>query len=66
MLVLLRVILLISPLVLPAFSITISAGSDSTLSSLQVEKAVDFLVNSQFNESLSLCREAPAVAPNTY
>jgi hypothetical protein len=66
MIVLLRVVLLISPLVLSAFSITTSAGSDSTSSSLQVEKAVDFLVNSQFNESLSLCREAPAVAPNTY
>jgi hypothetical protein len=66
MIVLLRVVLLISPLVLPAFSIMTSAGSDSTLSSLQVERAVDFLVNSQFNESLSLCREAPAVAPNTY
>jgi hypothetical protein len=66
MIVLLRVVLLISPLVLPAFSIMTSAGSDSTSSSLQVEKAVDFLVNSQFNESLSLCREAPTVAPNTY
>jgi hypothetical protein len=66
MIVLLRVVLLISPLVLPAFSIMTSAGSDSTSSSLQVEKAVDFLVNSQFNESLSLCREAPALAPNTY
>jgi len=66
MIVLLRVVLLISPLVLSAFSVTTSAGSDSASSSLQVEKAVDFLVNSQFNESLSLCREAPAVAPNTY
>jgi len=66
MIVLLRVVLLMSLLVLSAFSIMTSAGSDSTLSSLQVEKAVDFLVNSQFNESLSLCREAPTVARNTY
>jgi hypothetical protein len=31
-----------------------------------VEKAVCFLLNSQFNQSLGLCREAPNVAPNTY
>jgi len=43
-----------------------SVGSDSTSSSLQLEKAVDFLVNSQFNESLGLCCEAPVEAPNTY
>jgi hypothetical protein len=31
-----------------------------------VEKAVNFLLNSQFNQSLGLCREAPNVAPNVY
>jgi hypothetical protein len=66
MIVLLRVVLLMSLLVLSVFSIMTSTGSDSTSSSLQVEKAVDFLVNFQFNENLSLCREAPVVAPNTY
>ena len=66
MIVLLRVVLLMSLLVLSAFSIMTSAGSDSTSSNLQVEKAVDFLIDFQFNESLSLCREAPVVAPNTY
>lgn len=30
----------------------------------RVEKAVDLLINSQFNKSLSLCREAPNVARN--
>jgi hypothetical protein len=32
----------------------------------RVEKAVDFLINSQFNQNLNLCREAPDVAPNAY
>jgi len=32
----------------------------------RIEKAVDFLINSQFNQSLNLCREAPDVAPNVY
>jgi hypothetical protein len=43
-----------------------SAGSDSTSSSLQVEKAVDFLTYCQFNESLDLCRDVPNKSPNTY
>jgi hypothetical protein len=40
-----------------------SSGSEPLL---EVEKAVDFLVNEQFNQSLGLCREAPNVAANTY
>jgi len=32
----------------------------------RIEKAVDFLINSQFNQNLNLCREAPVYAPNTY
>ncbi|PIU58596.1 hypothetical protein COS86_08630 [Candidatus Bathyarchaeota archaeon CG07_land_8_20_14_0_80_47_9] len=39
-----------------------SSGSESLT---MVEKAVNFLVNNQFNRSLGLCREAPSVA-NTY
>jgi len=66
MIVLLRVVLLISPLVLSAFSVTTSAGSGLTSSSLQVQKAVDFLICCQFNESLGLCREVRNKAPDTY
>lgn len=40
-----------------------STGSESPTS---VEKAVDFLVNTQFNKSLGLCSEAPMVANNCY
>jgi len=32
----------------------------------RIEKAADFLINSQFNQNLNLCREAPEVAPNEY
>jgi len=32
----------------------------------RVEKAVDFLILSQFDSRLNLCREAPDVAPNVY
>jgi hypothetical protein len=32
----------------------------------RIEKAVDFLINSQFNQNLNLCRVAPRVAPNKY
>jgi hypothetical protein len=32
----------------------------------RVDLAVNYLKTSQFNSSLSLCREAPHVAPNTY
>ena len=66
MIVLLRVILLMSLLVLSAFLIMTSVGPDSTLSSLQVEKAVDFLTHCQFNESLGLCRDVPNKPPNTH
>lgn len=31
-----------------------------------VDNAVDFLVHSQFNQTLGLCHEAPNVAPNSY
>jgi hypothetical protein len=31
-----------------------------------IEKMVDFLLDTQFNGSLGLCREAPTAAPNTY
>jgi hypothetical protein len=33
---------------------------------LQVEKAVDFLIHCQFNESLNLCHDVPNKPPNTY
>jgi len=46
-----------------SFSVSLSSGSESLT---MVEKAVNFLVKSQFNESLGLCSEAPNVAPNTY
>ena len=32
----------------------------------KVEKAVDFILNKQYNQSLGLCREAPNVASNMY
>jgi hypothetical protein len=32
----------------------------------RVEKAVDFLISSQFDSQLNLCREAPMAAPNHY
>ena len=66
MIVLLKVGLLLSLLVVPAFSIMASAESGSTSTNLQVEKAVDFLIHCQFNESLDLCREAPNKEPDTY
>ncbi|HVP41628.1 MAG TPA: hypothetical protein VMS95_06720 [Candidatus Krumholzibacteriaceae bacterium] len=44
-------------------SVSSSSGSESLT---MVEKAVSFLVNGQFNESLGLCSEAPNVAANTY
>jgi hypothetical protein len=31
-----------------------------------LQKAADFLNNTQYNSTLNLCREAPNVAPNTY
>jgi len=43
-----------------------NAGGEVVSGVKRIEKAVNFLTNSQFNESLSLCREVPAVAPNTY
>jgi len=55
------VILLLSTLL----SIRSSQSSQSE-SFAMVEKAVDFLVNSQFSESLDLCREAPNTSANTY
>lgn len=45
------------------FHISQSSSSESLT---MVEKAVNFLVNEQFNQSLGLCREAPNVARNTY
>ena len=32
----------------------------------EVERAVDFLVNRQFNRDLNLCRDSPYAEPNTY
>jgi hypothetical protein len=46
-------------------SLSFSLPSESE-PQLKVEKAVDFLVNEQFNQSLRLCHEAPNVAANTY
>lgn len=44
--------------------VNVRAEADSGFT--RVEKAVNFLINSQFNASLSFCREAPEVEPNTY
>jgi hypothetical protein len=45
----------------------LSVSSSSRSESLtMIEKTVSFLVNSQFNESLGLCRESPNLAPDIY
>jgi hypothetical protein len=52
-----------------ALSITVlqpNAGGEADSGIGRIEKAVDFLINSQFNQTLSLCREAPEFAPNMY
>jgi hypothetical protein len=52
-----------------ALSITVlqpNAGGEADSGVGRIEKAVDFLINSQFNQNLNLCREAPVYAPNTY
>jgi hypothetical protein len=43
-----------------------SSCSTESTSLVGVEKAVNFLLNSQFNQSLGLCRESPNFAPNVY
>jgi hypothetical protein len=56
-----------SMLILGAFLADIDAkASQVDAQTANVEKMVDFLGNTQFNQSLGLCREAPNVAPNTY
>ncbi|RLI41803.1 hypothetical protein DRO69_11145 [Candidatus Bathyarchaeota archaeon] len=47
-----------------AFNFASVGGEGQSLT--RVEKAVNFLINYQFNQSLGLCREAPNVKPNTY
>jgi hypothetical protein len=52
-----------------ALSITVlqpNAGGEANSGVGRIEKAVDFLINSQFNQNLNLCRAAPEVAPNMY
>ena len=46
----------------PIFNFKTYANSAET----RVEKAVDFLILSQFDSQLNLCREAPEAAPNQY
>jgi len=43
-----------------------SSHSTESTSLAWVEKAIDFLVHIQFNQSLGLCRESPNFAPNVY
>jgi len=43
-----------------------NAGGEADSGIGRIEKAVDFLINSQFNQNLNLCRVAPVVAPNMY
>ena len=52
-----------------ALSITVlqpNAGGEAESGIGRIEKAVEFLINSQFNQNLNLCREAPNVRPNMY
>jgi hypothetical protein len=42
------------------------AYSQTNLRTVEIERMVDFLTETQYNETLGLCREAPNVAPNTY
>jgi hypothetical protein len=56
-------------LCLSAFSFAVlqlNIGREADSGTGRIEKAVDFLINSQFNQDLNLCREAPDVAPNVY
>lgn len=55
-------------LVLAAFMINAAEvkGSQTDEQTQKIEKMVDFLINTQFNDNLGLCREAPNVAPNRY
>jgi len=56
-------------LCLSAVSLTVlqpNAKGEAGSGVWRIEKAVDFLINSQFNQNLNLCREAPDVAPNVY
>jgi parallel beta-helix repeat protein len=50
----------------PQKSPLVNVRAEANLGLTRVGKAVNFLVNSQFNASLGLCRGAPEVAPNTY
>jgi len=43
-----------------------SSHSTESTSLAGVEKAINFLVHIQFNQSLGLCRESPNFAPNVY
>ena len=52
-----------------ALSITVlqpNAEGEADSGIWRIEKAVDFLINSQFHQNLNLCCEAPDVAPNMY
>ena len=54
-------VLLISMLLLSG-----SSHSTESTSLAGVEKAINFLIHIQFNQSLGLCRESPNLAPNVY
>lgn len=43
-----------------------SSHSTESTSLVGVEKAINFLVHIQFNQSIGLCRESPNFAPNVY
>ena len=56
-------------LCLSAVSLTVlqpNAEGEADSGVWRIEKAVDFLINSQFNQNLNLCRGAPMYKPNTY
>ncbi|HEY9760047.1 MAG TPA: hypothetical protein V6C97_33130, partial [Oculatellaceae cyanobacterium] len=54
-------------IILCSLSVNIEpAFSQTNLKTAEIERMVDFLTETQFNETLGLCREAPNVAPNTY
>ena len=57
-------ILLLTIMLTFAFNVRSAESEGQRLT--RVEKALNFLINYQFNESIGLCREAPNVAPNTY
>jgi len=61
--------LLLTSMLTSAFSfqsIFIFKAAHANSAATRVEKAVDFLIFSQFDSHLNLCREAPEAAPNRY